>query len=120
MTKAITHRRLSSWQRADHNKRGNMKGIERFNPISAFDDSDRTHIICWIAATLILTYWIMGRIQPKPHVKDIVPGEAPLPRVYINDSNRLTRFLDPLVAFSRGPELLKAGYKLVIGESVSN
>ena len=101
-----------------------MKGIERFNPISAFDDSDETHIICWIAATLILTFWIMGRIRPKPHVKDIVPGQAktgaPLPRVYINDSNWLTRFLDPLVAFSRGPELLKGGYKQVIGELVSN
>jgi len=103
-----------------------MNLIERFNPISSFAvlHSDGMHVIFWVTATLILTIWILGHIQPKPHGKNIVPGEAkmaaPLPRVYLNDSNWLTRFLDPLVAFSRGPELLKDGYKLVVAAILSN
>ena len=31
----------------------------------------------------------------------------------MNDKNWFTRFIDPLVAFSRGPELLLKGYKMV-------
>ena len=97
-----------------------MNFIEKFNPISSSDvwHRDGMHVIWWITATLILTYWIVGRIQAKPHVKEVVSEQAKtLPRVYINDSNWLTRFLDPLVAFSRGPELLKAGYKLVSADA---
>jgi len=104
-----------------------MEVIEGFHPISAFGilRGDWAHvIICSITAALLLTCWILGRIRHKPQVKDIVPSEPhtdfPLPRVYINDSNWLARFLDPLTAFSRGPELLKKGYKLVIRELVSN
>lgn len=104
-----------------------MKVIERFHPVSASGvlRGDGAHVlICSITAALILACWILGRIPHKPQVKDIVPSEAhtdaPLPRVYMNDSNWLTRFLDPLTAFSRGPELLKKGYKLVIRELSSN
>jgi hypothetical protein len=103
-----------------------MKLMEGLHPISAFDAlcSVWAHVIICSITALILTCWISGRIGHKPQVKDIVPVEphtnAPLPRVYLNDSNWLTRFLDPLAAFSKGPELLKKGYKLVIRELVSN
>ena len=124
---SISDHRLSSWQRTEQTGRENMKFIDRSYPIPAFDvlSSDRVHvIICWIAVPLILTYWIISHIRHKPKVKYIVPGEAntdfPLPRVYINDSNWLTRLFDPLVAFSRGPELIKKGYKLVIRKLFSN
>lgn len=100
-----------------------MKFIEL---ISAFDvlRDWAPLIICLIIAALILKYWIVGRIQHKPQIKDIVANgvntDALVPRAYINDSNWLTRFLDPLVAFTRGPELIKRGYKLVICQLVSN
>jgi hypothetical protein len=106
-----------------------MKVTEGFHPTFAFGvlRSDLANVlICSLTTALILTVcWILVPFRYKSQVLQLgTAGErntdVPLPRVYLNDSNWLSRFLDPLAAFARGSELLKKGYKMVIRKLASN